>query len=359
MSVSAALKGIVSSVFSTGPDDSLLKVDGFGITPTEVLSKLSTTPGSSTGPTSFLNKVTSGFKSSNLNLGDLSRIVKIGDQGVGVDQSEALRVLDRTLGTSVSGIESLNAKVKGDAISSILEVAGLPGVGQIVDKAANTYAIFDGARTDSAMGLLKAIGRITGNDALGGLVSAVSKDSMLGSLLTEAMALGVPDAIDEIWGQLKDKESAKQRLIASLPSVVLRCDLASLRKIIEYIGAEAVLAKMPDTVMYLLAGYRFPTRTKPADYPTLKTYLLETIDLVDPLWKETKRNGASVSALKPFTRTSRDARILLLSTTDPLHEGIDPVFKTPVLMAPSYVQQDIQLLGKKMFPVLGHWGLVK
>lgn len=359
MSISASIKGVVSSIFSTGADDSLLKVDGFGKTPTETLSKLSTAPGSATGPTSFLDKVTGGFSNSKLNLGDLARIVKVGEKGVGVDPSESLRILDRTLGTSLGGIESLNTKVKADALASLAKLAGLNGIAELIPKAGNALAIFDGARTDSALALMKAIGRLTGNDALGGLISSISKDSMLGALLTEAMALGVPDAVDAIWGQVKDKEAAKQRLIASLPSVVLRCDLASLRKIIEYIGAAAVLAKMPDTVLYLLAGYRFPTRTKVADYPALKTYLLETIVLVDPFWRDAKRKGATVPALRPFSRISRDAKLLLLSTTVPEHNGTDPVFKTDVLIAPSYVLIDITILGKKMFPELGHWGLVK
>lgn len=359
MSISAALKGVVSSVFSTGPDDSLLKVDGFGTTPTETLSKLSTAPGSATGPTSFLDKLTGGFKNSGMDLADITRIVKIGEKGVGLDPSEALRALDRSLGTSISGIESLNSKVKTDALQSLAKLAGFPGLSTLVGQAGAAYAIFDGARTDSALGLMKAIARLTGNDALGGLISGLSKDSLLGSLLTEALALGVPDAIDQIWGAMKDKDAAKQRLIASLPSVVLRCDLASLRKIIGYIGAEAVLAKMPDTIMYLLAGYRFPTRTKVTDYPELKTYLVDTILMIDTKWMTTKRKGVDISSLKPFTRISRDARLLLLSSVVPAHKGTDPLYKTPVLIAPSYTQTDIRQLGKKMFPVLGHWGLIK
>jgi hypothetical protein len=355
--LSTAIQGVLGGFFQSGPDDSLLTVDPSGVTPQETLSKIKTTTGDASS--SLLDKAKAGFSTSDLNLKDLSRMVKIGENGVGLNTSEALRVFDRSLGTSIGGIESVSAKVKSDAISSALKLAGFPGVGELVNKAGQTYSVWDTARTDNAMGVFKALARLTGNDALGGVVSDIAKDSAFGALLTEALELGVPDAIDEIMNQVKDKELAKQRLIASLQSIVLRCDLASLRKVIEYIGAEAVIAKMPDAVMFLLAGYRFPPRTKPADYAALKAYLVETLGLVQPTWTLTKRNGVDVPALAPFSRISRDASIVLLSHTTPALNGLDPEYLVPVLCAKSYTLQDIQILGKKFYPQLVQWGLTR
>ena len=333
---------LASSIATVGPEDDLVVKDIYGTTPSNSLSRVSKIM--TTAVTDFGNQL----KASNLKPADIANIVKYDKGQVGIDVRQASARADQVAGQNISGIFGVNDAVKVKAASNILGLFSLGKAQKITNQAGEAFRIVDGADTTRASGLSRAVGLLLKDTALGEYVDDNAYVGTAMAYLQEAIDLGMVDLIDAIMNKVEANKISKQQLVDNLLLVVLRGDLETLNKIMDWIGPDGVLSKVPLAVTYLLAGYRFPVRSTPDQYPTYRTDLLATLARLKPDWPYVMRNGEQIFNYEVFYRLSAHVKILLLLNDD-------PTYVIPVLAAPSFPTVGLVSVAKYCYPNMAVW----
>ncbi len=272
----------------------------------------------------------------------------IKDGSLGVDKKFAGRRVDQVAGQNLSGIFGANPNLKAKALGNIVGLTGNPKAQYITDQAGNVMKIADGADTARASGITKAVSLLFKNTALGNFVddNAVLGTAM--AYLEEAVALGIPTLIDSIMGKVKADKESKKRLIDNTLLIVARGDLTTLNKIIDWIGAEGVLFKVPNAIKILLAAYKLPFRSDPGKYQEYRDEFVGTLNRLNPKWDKTTMGGVEVYNYDVFSRVSAHAKLLLLLNDD-------ETYRIPVLAAPAFKVVDLYELSRRNYPLMMVW----
>lgn len=329
-----------SSIFQTGPDDDLVAVDSRGKTAKAQLAKAKPKPG-------VQEKTLDRIRNTKLNANDLAKMTSL-KGGVGLDKKAALSRLDNVLGQNVSGITGDNTSLKEKAAGNLISMLGDGRYDEIVGEGGEVIKVARGTDTGKATSLMKAISQWNEVGLVGNLVDKTSWLAGGVQLLELANAFGIPQAIDSIMGKIKNEKLAKRQLINGLRGSVLRGDIPTVNKIIDYIGVEAAKQKVPNMPTLLLAGFRFPPKTEVGQYAQMRTDLLALLTRIDPNWDTSEWQGARISNLAPFRSISQSSRILLTL-------GGDPTYREQVLIGSKYRSRSIIDLGRDNFPQTVAW----
>jgi hypothetical protein len=343
-----------TSVAFNKPSDKLVAVDARKPTTTQALAK---TPANQNG---FLDRAITATRESKLNAKDLGNIVSIKDGKLGIDNKTAGSRIDSIAGSNITGIlTSDNMDVRGRAAQNLAKILGNEEVTSITTQSGKVINIGRGVDTGSVKSLTGAIGKLLNVPALNDFVDQNSYLATGRALLEAAIILGVPEMIDELKTKFEKDQDSRHRLINGVKGVILRSDLAMLDKIIEWIGVDGVLAKVPDAVQLLLAAYAFPPQTTPDNYPECKTTLINMLNRLKPEWWLTTRNGVKVLNYTMFTRISYNAATLLkLDVVDELRgptAELNNLYLVPILAAPNFRFMEMSELALKQYPRLGLW----
>ena len=294
------------------------------------------------------NAIADAVKGGKLKLSDISGITTIKDGNIGIDKNFAGRRADQVAGQNISGIFGTNPNLRTKALSNILGLTGNSRAQYITDQTGGIMKILDGADTSRASGLTKAISMLFKDTALG---SYIDDNAVLGTAmayLEEAIALGVPTLIDSIMGKVNADKDAKKRLIDNTLLIVARGDLATLNKIMDWIGPEGVLIKVPQAVKILLGAYKLPFRSEPGKYQEYREELIGTLNRLKPEWHLTTMGTERVYDFDVFSRVSAHSKLLLLLNDD-------PTYLVPVLAAPKYKMVDLIDLARRNYPLMAVW----
>lgn len=334
---------------STGPDDSLIAVDANGTTSEMVLSKVKS------AATSAGSNLVDTAKKTAMDPKAIASSIKITNGKFGLDGGSLQDILTKGLskansakrvggvgGVNLTGIPGLSNSQSKLAEGYLGDIIG-NSASEVINGAGQAYKIGDGIQTDSASGLMKGIAKLADFPAFASVLDQNSFTATALSYLDSAIAMGIPSAIDVLMKKIKDDKRARARILANVRGAVLRADIATIKIIIEYIGAPAVMQQVPDAPVFILAAYNFPHGTKPKKYAALRAELIGLLSELDPLWDKEKRNGILVNKLDPFTRLSSAAKILLT---------LQPEYDVPIAMALSYRKVDLYGLLKKSYPLM-------
>lgn len=121
-----------------------------------------------------------------------------------------------------------------------------------------------------------------------------------------------------------------------------------VNQILDLIGVEAANQKVPNMPTLLLAGFRFPPKTKVEHYAGYRTELLALLTRIDPNWSTTEWKGQRISYLLPFRSISQASRILLTLAGD-------PTYREQVLIGSKYRTRSLIDLGRDNFPQTVEW----
>lgn len=334
---------------STGPDDTLVAVDAYGTTSDMVLSK------AKQGATKVGNDIVDSAKKAALDPKALAKAIKVQDGKMSLSGGSIKDILTKgllggkngsrignTTGPNLTGLPGLSNTQGKLAEKYLADIIG-EDAAALLGKGGKLYKIGAGVDTSTAAGLMKGIAKLADFPELASVADdhAILATSL--AYLDTAISMGIPDAIDILLNKIKDDKRARQRLIANVRGAVLRADIATIKKIIEYIGARAVLEQVPDACVYILAAYNFPPKTNPKQYSSLRTELLGLLEQLDSEWDRESRNGVLVNKLDPFTRISRAAKTLL---------QLEATYDVPIAMAATYKKVDLNSMMRKMYPYL-------
>lgn len=337
---------IAKGIAATGPDDKLVAVDANATTSEMVLSKATTTA-SKVG-----SDIADSAKKQALNPKSLAGAIKVENGKFGLDSKSMKSMLTKGLttgsrigsagGNGLSNIPGIGKDTAAIANKYLKDIVGDDAAGML-SKTGEIYKIGKGIDTDTASGLMKGIGRLTGHSAFTDIIDDNAYLATGLAYLDKAIELGIPDAIDVLMKKLKDDKRKRQRLLSNIRGVVMRGDLDTIELIFEYVGPAAVLDEVPEACTYILAGYSIPVGTPTKKYPELKSKLLRVLTKLDPNWDKAKRGTVYVNKLEPFAKISRGSKTLL---------QLEDTWDVPIAMARTIRKIDLYGRLKKDYPLM-------
>lgn len=333
---------IADTIFDTGPKDDLVTVDVYKDTGTvsnaEAIRRQRQLQDSGVVRESFSTELVEGAR----NLGiDSNRVRRSIRDGVAKSDGSITDRLKAATGADKSPSDALTPEMKGI----------------IADKlSANAYvdrdlvlAVIDGRQRsvepddlDDVKGVANFLNELSGNEELAQILDLEAEIAIFDTVLSKAIDLGIPDAIDTLITQSKDKRSIKRVLENNLGRLARASDLAGVRRVVNEIGRETALVREPRLIQTLLTFYQFPDNTTKAQYPERLQELKDTLNLVDPDWDIYVRNGEAIQSLEPFSYASQNALTLFT---------LDADYRAVALIAPSYPSQHLLAIARDNYPM--------
>lgn len=316
--------------------------------------------------------VADSLKSTN-NIADLAKAISVQDGKASIDKNSAKDLARAATGGTNSPLAELKstiadellvlAGVKDDrALQDAANGAGLPGQG--TDKAkkgfltlTNVKVLYSNYKAISEMDIKSAtdvaslLNSISGNSQLAKVLDMESQFAILGKVVSKLSELGIPEAIDIILDKLEDDKERRRLMIENVRTFIYQSDLVSINKVIDYVGANGLLSRVPDAVNLIMTFYRYPYgQGRPTT--TLRDQLKNTLDRIDANWYRYKRDNTWISNLEPFTYASQEA-LDLFELPIPADSPFTPVtndFYVAVKIAKTYRSIDIIELARLNFP---------
>lgn len=295
---------IVAGFLDVGPKDDLLVTDVYGVSDGGILNGLADKIGG------FAKDAFGSLRKSPNLLSDLTSMIASGGNNWAISKENLLDRVVSTLGGRAGIVGNLATGLR----DTITNGTGLPA--GIYDTAValigGNNSRFNAGNITSARDVFSLINQITNSNQMGGFTDIGSESSLMAGIMREAIALGVPDAIDVLVQHANNDEVAYNALYANMVVAVEYSDLDSINLMIEKIGVNAFLSQVPNAVPLLLSSYELPSGTTEAEYETELEALEACLGALRPNWYQVKRNGVFVSDLTAYADLSADARKLLL-----------------------------------------------
>lgn len=325
---------IADSMFSAGAMDKLLAIDVYE----QVDSKTKT--GFISQVKSFGKEAMDSIRTLPGTVRDFAGTVSFENGKVKLSKSELTNRLVDLAGNASGPFSKLSAAAQNSVLSTF--GASPDTAGMIRTAIGDSFSMLSSADVTDARGLVDMLETITGNSGIAKLFDLEAEMALFGGILGEAIRLGVPDAIDELYDKFKDDQNARKVFSDNLLMAATSGDLAAVQRIIAKIGLQAALSQVPDLIQIILMGYTFKPLTTAAEWPARLGELKSTIASIDPNWYRYKRNGQWVNNLAPFTYISDDAKKLFLT---------DPDFKEAAMIAGEFPSEDIMSILTRNYPL--------
>lgn len=207
------------------------------------------------------------------------------------------------------------------------------------------YALKD-TQVSNVTELFGVLDQVVGETGLGKFIDGNATLGLLQSCIGAATELGITDVIDSIMANIKDKETARKLLIASLETVALQGNFRAVNKIIGYIGVDAALTRVPDLIQELLGAYTYPYSESTLNMNTEFNDFNNLLKKLDPNWLKSTRNGKSVGKLWPFTYATVDSKELFQ-----FGYKAEPAVVAGIMIASQYPTNDLLKIIEEHWPL--------
>src|SRR5690606_31120606 len=104
---------------------------------------------------------------------------------------------------------------------------------------------FNNKKYKDASSFTKLVNAIVGNESLMKVLDLESEGALVGLLIKQAIALGIPKAIDALLDKISDEKLKKQLMVDSLETAARSSDLVTVNKVLDIIGVPKALARVP------------------------------------------------------------------------------------------------------------------
>lgn len=328
---------LADTIATTGPTDALLTQDVYGdVSGSGIL-------------TGFKGKIADLTRDIGNQLrgggglaANLANVLRVGAGGsIGIDTN----VLKDRLVWAVGGKQGLINGLTGAVKQGMLDGTSIdPGLLNRIEVVVNNVGHrINSSDVRSARGLFNLVGQVVGDPSLVNTIDTGARTQMMATIYREAIALGVPEAIDLIIQRsAANDRSAIYGLTYSIADAVQMADLKTLNTMIDQLGRDAILAAVPDAIAMILAMYRYPLGTEPAAYPARWTELDTLLQRLQPNWAYTQRGSQQVINLGMFTRASPDAQSLMRMVEE---------YQVALLIAADYPRVVLADLARQMYPL--------
>lgn len=280
-------------------------------------------------------------KNSGMNASDLAELVDL-EGGVGLDADALTRRLGSLTGYRFDSLSSFAQSVKTDVLGAVDSWTGLELNG-LVDTAGKFYPLINGDVRD-ARELFGMISDVMGDEYINKFVDLGAQAGFFGSLIEKCIEFGIPDAIDVLFSKIEDEEMRKEMLIQNLDRAARAGDVDTLNEIKDLIGAKEMVARCPEIIEYIMAGYRIRDRTVVPNYQEHYDKMVKLFNELNPEWCYTRMGiHPSVSKLDVFTGAN-EVSIDIFSRVG--------AYQVEALIAKSYPLSTLKATAKQQWPLL-------
>lgn len=301
---------LAPTMASTGPKDKLEKKDIYNA---EYVEQAASVAKSALGLDSLLPQQdkdaaysVGGYAVSDI----LNSAVTVGAEvysGTG-NGSVTNRIKDVTAGDAY---RRLSPDMKTGLFNTLLSKTGLAGseATVIVDGVATAVATEDIGNVTNLMGLVQGLtGSLTGITYM----DIGAKVAYAAAALDLINQLGIPSLADKIINSIDDKRAREEMMISRATMFAQSADIETLNKIIDLVGLDGLLERVPRLIEFIVAGYSFPNleEGQVVDYPAQYARLHDFMMRVNPKWSETVRNNVPVVSFKIYAMGSPDFKTL-------------------------------------------------
>lgn len=279
-------------------------------------------------------------KNSGMNASDLADMVDL-TGGVGIDNDALTRRLGSLTGYRFDSLSQFAMSVKDDVLGSVDALTGLELNG-LVDTAGKFYPLVNGDVRD-ARELFGMISDVLGDEYINKFVDIGAQAGLFGSLIEKCIEFGIPDAIDILFSKIDDEEMRKEMLIQNLDRAARAGDVDTLNQIKDLIGPQEMVARCPEIVEFVLAGYRIRDRTVTPDYWEHYNKIVTLFNELDAKWCHDTVNGRAITKLDVFTTASEVSIEIFTRVGD---------YKVEALIAKSYPLSTMKATAKQQWPLI-------
>jgi len=342
----ASSLSFTSTVFGGGGREEVAAPDVYGqtVTADETVSTFKT------GTDSKVTSVANMFKNSGFSLANVTALVSVKD-GVSLNKDVLTQRMESATGYRFDSTNQYEADTKAAALAEFGKNTGLNNTG-LIDADGNVSQVLTGDQV-AARGVFGLVAGLTGNtEWLSKYPDLQAQAAVIGTVVAACLAIGLPDAIDDLLSKVDNEKERKKILINSLESRAKAGDLASLYKIKDYIGGREMYARCPKLVVYVLQGYSLPTSGTIPKYVDVYNKMVGLFDAVQPGWDYDTRAGERIFRLEPFTTASESSKkIFQTAGSTATKTGVD--HRAMALIAPTYPSTLLKTLAVADFPKAG------
>lgn len=381
---------IASTVFKSGPDDSVAVVDVYRANTAETINaaKAAVSQTVGNGVTAVREIVSDegafGIETIKRNIAEtiyIDNVVALAKETI-IDgkldknklkegllknlptKEDAINRLKDAVGLPIADIESLKTNLVTNLLGSVgftdnpealaKGLLGLPGstdpINVLLDQNPQLKVVYDGAQLirngkdiKDAKGFVGLANSFFGNSELARILDMEAQFGVMNNLLAKASEYKMAEVWDHVIAKLEEEEERNLFILGQLDSVLQYGDVYLLRKILDANGRDKIFGKNPKTISLLLKNYELPFETevvRQVDYDDLVSLLFD----LSPNWYQYNRNGVFITDLGLFSSASKQAREVL---------SLNATYRELFMFADFYPSQDLVALSRRNYPRTG------
>lgn len=254
--------------------------------------------------------------------------LKLGDVTKYIDKGTLLVDKKRLMEDVLNGMGKYGALIMGDQPGGILDKLKDRGLdlagwldGDVIHNAQllieEAKYVFDGDNFKDAQSFANYMGRFLGNENLAKFVNLSEESAFLGSLLSYAIDIGLPELIDGIIAESSGDKEVKEDLWGRVGAeAIFSSDLKTLNKALDNTSLSEIRKYAGNPVKSLLLSYASRTNEYDFNRTAEATMLNSTLLRLDPVWNKITLGGKVRVNLSAYQMLSPDARDTLSMLVD-------------------------------------------
>lgn len=325
---------IATSLFKSGPIDTLLTVDTYKQKSNQTLNALpDVLKNFSADAAQTIRKNPAMLKSI---MGDV-----LAAKSGRLSKADALLRISKSMGSS-GLLKTLTGTMQNTMFSAFEDFGVSKGtVASIMGATRTGVKAYLSGNLDDVRGLASLAKELTGKSDIFSVFDLAAEAAMATTIIDYAIRSGATDLLQEAVTSVSDKSVTIHSYGKTYSVAVLASNIDALKIMGETLTAGGVLSTLPDACKRILMFYKYADKTTPAQYDQRTTELLGVLNHINPDWATYNRNGQIVDNLEMFTYASPHA-ITLLSRLDQ--------YKLPIMIAPTYKSAQLVSLVRQYYP---------
>lgn len=260
-----------------------------------------------------LDGVIGALSGGKLNTKDVTKAVRIGPDGLHIDENSVISSVSRSLGFNFNSKSQAMQQLTRGINSQFKSLTGL-NLGNMVTTDGTTVRLTGNWRDKLSRETFKQVGKITG---LEDFIDVSAQGAIYNAVFANAAKYGMSGSYANIYASYPNGFSVVRRdaVLEILSDLIERGDLISIEAMIALLdkeGKNVVLRRYPNFVQTLFSKFRFDYSVHPDDYDELlsKLQLLLTT-LIGDEWYIKQTSFGPAYDLGVFSSVSPDMKILL------------------------------------------------
>ncbi|EJI5696452.1 hypothetical protein NFI00_000155 [Salmonella enterica] len=256
-----------------------------------------------------------------LNTSDLTKMVRVGPDGVTFSPDDLVRDVGNKIGLDLSGGGNGFMNQIASGINSQFNSITSGYFGDLVTTDGKSFKISKNWRGQAGSAMLDMLRRYGGIDDL---IDVSVTNSFYNTLLYNSAQFGMSDSYASIIAKYQIKKDAQAAMLEAIQYMLANGDVDSLQKMLELMDKEGVMsvnARYPEFVENLLSKFTFAANTYPEEYPAIREKLLNVLtSFAGPNWHLRSTQFGSAYNLALTSQISADVTTLLME--DPTYSPL-------------------------------------